>query len=689
MRSNRRFFDKRKSNNTTEKTDTNTSSINSKLSLTFETIKKIVLSFYPEEDEYFFNLIFSPNMNINSFYRDLIKFYKNIKSFSDDDPENKFYGVQNLTKIPKNRDKIETIELNKYNTDLIFVLVRDILLASYDEEIDKKSLIKSKINEIFNCNTLNSISFISSKLDNYTSLFPVNFYAFCVTIKILLMCYPQQIKNFHMGIFMETQLTLFDKKNNECFLSELFCCYLTFLYLSSNILKDEVSTLCLHFWEDSNIFDTFSFHISNNGYIIVKNKLPKMDSYDILSLLKELFHNIIYRISIYLHYNISLEIYEKITQFLNYGDFPKKINLFCSRLAINNKHFNFYKDITNCKELNIQVITNNSLVNSNAENTINLKEEENENIKNFSLEGINIYIEKMPNKMSAINSLKLISNKRSYYLEDEKEYKKLHDNICFNFQNEFFFNLKYLEELTLKHITPEQFFTLVNCLHSTNNMNQSSILKLYVEINYSHIKILNNIDNGISKTDILRSVDSLIRNCKRIVNIRQLEIILSNNNPQNNLLLTKENGFYFISTVLEILKKCYIFSLKNFNIYYYPLNEVKPDIKPRTTTGRRSRTFRGKNFENITVDEEFSLQDDVHQCNVISNLNKDLQVIYNGCQCNDIAFVFDLKKALPFLYVVKKRMTTLKPKAILINIVKFFEIGEKSPKQYSVCNFNN
>ena len=223
--------------------------------MNFETIKKLILSFYPKDDEYFFDLIFSPIIDTNNFFQGLEKFYKNIKGFSDEDPENKFYGVQNITKISKRLDNLDSIELNKINSDLIFVLVEEIILSSYEQNIDRKSLIKSKINEIFNCSNLNNISFISNKIENYTSLFPVNFYAFCITLKILLLCFPKQIKNFHVGIFMNSEQTLFNKNNNSCFLSELFCCYMTFLYLSSNILKSEVGTICLHFWEDSNIFE--------------------------------------------------------------------------------------------------------------------------------------------------------------------------------------------------------------------------------------------------------------------------------------------------------------------------------------------------------------------------------------------------------------------------------------------------
>ena len=66
-------------------------------------------------------------------------------------------------------------------------------------------------------------------------------------------------------------------------------------------------------------------------------------------------------------------------------------------------------------------------------------------------------MDNMPPKMSKIKSWKLINHKRPYYIPDEMEYKNLHNNICFNFQKEFFNNFNYLEELTLKHIAPMQF----------------------------------------------------------------------------------------------------------------------------------------------------------------------------------------------------------------------------------------
>ena len=650
-------------------------------SIICETFKNIILSFYPKEDEYFFDLIFSPINDEAQFFQELAKIYKNINNFSDEDPDRKFYGIQNITKIKKTNKTIESIELNKLNTDLIFILLKKILCSSYDEEINIKSLIKSKISKVFHFNNLNSICFIANKLENSTSLFPVNFYAFCISLKILIFCFPEQIKFFHVGVFMNLEQTLFSKNNNGLFFSELFCCYITFLYLSSNILSKEFSSsLCLHFLEDTSIYENFTFHINNNGYNIIKNILTKNEKYDILSLLKEFFNDILFRISIYIHYNISIDTYNEIITFLNLDKKPKYLHIYCDKIIINKKYVNFIKDITNCKELNIHIISNTSLLNSNIDNKINLKDEENTNIRKFTLDGEFIYIENMPSKMRKLKSLKLICNKRPFFLQNETEYKKMYKNICFNFHNKFFNNLNYLEELTLKHITPEQFFSLVNCLNSNNDINLSLIFKMYLEINYSHIKISNN-NNGITKNYILNLVDSLVRNSKRISNINQLEIILNNDNFQNKLLLTKENGFYFISLVLELLKNCHYFSLKNFNNYYYPLDDIKPDSKIREDGRKKAQLLKDN--------EEFSLQDNVHNCKIYSNVNKDLQVVYDGNEFEDFSNIMDLNKALPFLHVVDNKLVKLKPKALLINILKFFGIQKKIPKQFSVCNFNN
>ena len=662
-------------------------------SLNEETIKNLCLLFYPKEDMDFFNLIFSP-MDNSTFIKELEKYYKNLTEFSDENPDNKFYGVQKLTKIPKNRDKIEEIELNKINTDLIFVLVKEILLSSYEEEIDKITLIKSRINEIFNCNGLNTISFISNKLDNYTSILPVNFYVFCVTIKILIMCYQRQLKFFHIGIFMESEQTLFNKDNNECFLSELFCCYMSFLYLISNGLKNESGTLCLHFWNDSNIFESFTFHVNDNGYNLLKKVLPEKEKYDILEILKEIFCDIIYRIQIFLHYNISNDIYSQITEFLNIGEFPKKIDIFCGIKFINNKNVNLFKDLHNCKELNIHIIVNTTLLNTTAINKINLKDGENTNIRRFSIEGKNLYIEDMPKNMSKIKSLELISNRVIYFMNDEIQYKNLYNNLCFNFPKDFFINFNYLEDLSLKYITPEQFFSLISCLNSSGT--QSMIYNLYLEINYSHLKIPNILNNDISKAEILRGIDSLIRDCKRISDIRKLDIILANGNPQNNFLLTKENAFYFISLVLELLKRCYHFNMRNINYYYYPSNDTNPNVNiratPTNTNGTRTRNRNqraNKQAEENKINEEFSLEDDVHNCIVQTNKNKDLQVIYNGIKQENNSQIVDLNSTIPFLYVVKKKLVKLQPKTILNSILRFFEYKFNAPKQFSVCNYNN
>ena len=668
-------------------------------SLNFETIKKIIFLFNPKEDQKFIDLIFQEKDTL-SFFKDLLNYYKTIPKFSNDNIENKFYGIQNITKLQNTKQEMTTIELNKLNTDLIFNIVKQIMLSSYDNEIsinnndlylDKKTLIKSRLIQIFNCSNITSIGFISNKEENYTSSYPVNFYAFCITMKILIICFPDQIKKFHIGIF-NTIDTSFNIQNNDYFFSDLFCSYLSYLYLISTKGKNDVIELCLHFLDNSNIYENFTFHIATNGFKFLKKILKNSEKLDILNILNGYFNDMIKRVSLYFHYNnIEMLYYNDIMKFINYPGISKKIDIYCDKKLINNKNINFLKDLTNCRELNIHIINNNSLIETNDEIKISLKGEDILKQKIFSVEGSNIYLDNLPNDFSNVKTLKLISNKNRYYVKDEEDYKNQHKNlICFNFPKDAFINLNYLEELTLVYITPEQFISLVNNLNnrSINVINQSSIIKLYLEINYSHIKIpCDLISNTITKEDILGNIDSLLRNCQRISYIRELDIILSNDNPKSNFVLVKENGFYFINLALELLKKCYHFSIKNINNYYYPLNDSKPTTKQSNNNIQR-RNFR-KQISQKIVDEKYCLQDNVNNCVVKENLNKELQVIYSGNECEDYAKMTDLDSASPFLFAIDKKITKLKPKTILINIMKFFNIKIEAPKQYSVCNFNN
>ena len=122
-------------------------------SLNFETIKKIIFLFNPKEDQKFIDLIFQEKDTL-SFFKDLLNYYKTIPKFSNDNIENKFYGIQNITKLQNTKQEMTTIELNKLNTDLIFNIVKQIMLSSYDNDIsinnndlylDKKNLIKSRL----------------------------------------------------------------------------------------------------------------------------------------------------------------------------------------------------------------------------------------------------------------------------------------------------------------------------------------------------------------------------------------------------------------------------------------------------------------------------------------------------------------------------------------------------------------
>ena len=196
-------------------------------SISSESVKKILLSFYPE-DKSLFDIILSP-LNKATFLYDLDKYYSKLDEFSNKDPFNKYYGVQSSSKLII-RENQSSIDLNKENTDIIFSLV-DQVLASFGPKLNINT-IKGNINEIYKCHNLNRINFISNKEKNPLSRYPVNFYVFCIGLRMLMECYSEQIKYFDMGIFMNSQETLFGKENNDCFLSELFCCIL-YIYIST------------------------------------------------------------------------------------------------------------------------------------------------------------------------------------------------------------------------------------------------------------------------------------------------------------------------------------------------------------------------------------------------------------------------------------------------------------------------
>ena len=254
-------------------------------SLNSETVKKLLLSFYPE-DKFLFDIILSP-LNKTTFLYDLDKYYSKLEEFSNSDPFNKYYGVQNSIKS-NYRESQTSIDLNKENTDIIFSLV-DQLLASFGPKLNLNT-IKGNINQIYKCHNLSRINFIANKEKNLHSTYPVNFYAFCITMRMLIECYSDQIKFFDMGIFMNSAETLFGKENNFCFLSELFCCYIVFLYFYSILTKYHYVSLTLHLFDDCNIYDNFTFHETENGFDIINNILGRnKDTYDVMALLKEIF----------------------------------------------------------------------------------------------------------------------------------------------------------------------------------------------------------------------------------------------------------------------------------------------------------------------------------------------------------------------------------------------------------------
>ena len=646
-------------------------------SISSETIKKILLSFYPE-DKSLFDIILSP-LNKATFLYDLDKYYSKLDEFSNKDPFNKYYGVQSSIKLII-KENHSSLDLNKENTDIIFSLV-DQVLASFGPKLNINT-IKGNINEIYKCHNLNRINFISNIEKNRKTLYPVNFYVFCIALKMIVECYSDQIKYFDMGIIMNSEETLFSKKNNDCFLSELFCCYIVFLYFYSILTKHHDVCLTLHFFDDSSIYDNFTFHVTDNGYNIINKILGRnKDSYDVMTLLKEIFTVNLNKLNFYFHYNITKDVYDQIVELLNCQDYLTKVEFYCKDNFINNSKFNIFKDIQKCKELNINIqkgINKVSKVNSI---------DDLHNVSNFALQGENLYLEKLTNNLNNLNSLKLVSKTDNinspYYSE---KYEK--ENICFNFTKESFNNIDKLQELSLKFLSLEQFLWLVNSLNAKTSTKKTDLLKLDIEIDYSFSNLIkeNNSNNEeLNKNLILKGINSLINYCPRITNIRELNINLVNNSPKNNFVLSTENGLYFIDLVLNKLKNCYNFSLVNNNNNYYPPDEEKPDTT-LTGNGRRMRkNVKKKNVEN----EEFYMSENKHKCRCDWNHNNEIYVSYNGNEYNDYCKFVDMDSFVPFIIVAERKLKKLKSKPILSNIAKFFNVIKTKPKQYHVTNFNN
>jgi len=649
-------------------------------SISGESVKKILLSFYPE-DKSFFDIILSP-LNKATFLYDLDKYYSKLDEFSNTDPFNKYYGVQNSSKLIIKENQT-SIDLNKENTDIIFSLV-DQVLASFGPKLNINT-IKGNINQIYKCHNLNRINFISNKEKNGRSLFPVNFYVFCLALRMLIECYSEQIKYFDMGIFINCGETLFSKDNNDCFLSELFCCYLVYLYFYSVLTKHHDVCLTLHFFDDSSIFDNFTFHETENGYNIINGILGRnKDKYDILTLLKDIFTVNLNKLNFNFHYNISKEVYDQIVELLNCQDYLTKVEFYCKESFINKSTFNIFKDIQKCKELNIYIQNE-----TNDKSKIILKDDLT-NISNFSIQGNNLILDNLPKNLNNLNSLKLISktnNINSPYFSNK--YEK--ENICFNFTQESFNNLDNIHELTLKYLSLEQFLQLINSLNTKTTKKTSNILKLNLEVDYTFSKLLTeenknaNTNEELSKNLILKAINLLINYSPRISNIRELSINLINNSPKNNFILSTENGLYFIDLVLNKLKYCYNFSLINNNNNYYPPDEEKPDTT-LTGNGRRVRKVaRKKNSEN----EEFYTSENKHKCRCDWNHNNEVYVSYNGNDNKDNCRYIDMDSFVPFLYVVQRKLKKLKDQQIIKQIAKCFNIVKNEPKQLQVVNFNN
>ena len=146
-----------------------------------EQIKKILITFYPN-DTLFIDTILLP-INDSSFLSNLNNWYKENSQVSIEDPFHKLYGISEISK-PIIRKNLSSFELKKQNIDLLFTIVKNFLKSGNNNIL----ILKQKLNDIFDLYDLNTIHFISEQIYSTPSSFPINFYAFCITIKIIVEC---------------------------------------------------------------------------------------------------------------------------------------------------------------------------------------------------------------------------------------------------------------------------------------------------------------------------------------------------------------------------------------------------------------------------------------------------------------------------------------------------------------------
>ncbi len=674
-------------------------------------ITKIFLEFYPNDSEFIENIL-NININYQMFQNFLISFFNEYNNDlnSHENIFNKFYGIKEIIPKDNNKEKIN-FEFNKYNIDILFTLIKNY----YND----KNFLYEKILNIFE---INSFNFLTNLNNQNKSQYPVNIYEFLICLKIFNLLFNEEINIYIIGIFFIFKLNnnkinniqiktdnkniINDDDEEYIFYSDLFLLYLIIIYFCNEYNNIKSKKLILNINNDVNdkeIYDSFCYKIKNNYNSILEKYFE--ENINILYLMSNTFKLKIKKLKLYINTNLIKENdFNFLIEFIKQSEI-KYIKIYSLNNFINNK--NLLNSLNKIEHISFHLLNNNSkektLVNFNTNNF----DEKKSLIKKINIIGFNLNINEIPKFNNNIIEFKYIDKNNS-------------NNISFNIN--YFENFLKLQKLILYNINFTQFKTLISFI------NEKKIF-LY---EFQTLIINKELKN---KNDYFTIFEDLILNQNKLnklyIKISNEEFNVNNNNNDFNFL--PENCFYFINLAIKNLIHCKFFAITHHYKNYFDIKEKTKRKIFNTKDKNKNKikedkffldcsdvlTIDNSNDNNNNINNNMDIEnnndlDDIDN-NIIKNTkifinkkNEEISVIYNyniklseyentnnfnqklfsinNNYINNLIY-FDKKDYYKLYFVIKKKLTKLKSKPILMNLFKFLSIPLS--KQFLMANYNN
>lgn len=584
-------------------------------------IRNILLSFYTS-DPAFIDWILLP-LKSPLLIPQLSKWIsENYSKTGSTNPFDKLYGISEISKfLKKNKNNSVCFNLSKFNVDLFFTITKNNLLDLGSAKL------KEKLKDAFNMNDVNELNFVCERCEDDMKSLPMNFYAFAICLRIIFEFCSDQISTFSLGIFEN----LF---NQKVFYSDLFCCYLLFLYffkVSTHINK----TLLLCFSDDNEIYENFTFHIDEFENVKKEKKTQNIENCEILSLITTYFNfSNIKNVEITVEKEINEEEIKAILSFIHQQKFLRSLTI--------NSNIDFFNSI-NILELSVKNIQVNIIFKKGKENRIIFSENENTTVANLTIRGNNLIFDKIPKNFEKLRSFEIISGGQNL-----------------NVSKSMFVDMKKLQKLSLHTISYQQFAEIF----SLND-------NIFYYIEEIDITIDNSKEKKEEKLSYLKLIENIIENNPHL---KILKIKIDNTkNEIPSFFFSKENGYYLINKVLKNLKNCSIFSITN---------HVNNDENCKNLLVTENKLFtlpelEGGNFYQSSNDLVV-----YYNVNTTSEQNEEI----NQSE-NKVKLAYENSTFYSFLYVIMKKLTKLKAKPILTLFFKY--LTEIKGRMYLVGNYNN